>query len=149
MMHKFLVLLATGLGSGYAKIVPGTFGTLATVPLILLTYNLSILSKLLIFIFLFVAGIIAAEYYEKYFDKEDPSEVVIDEIAAYYMMLMLIPVNVLNLIISFILFRIFDIVKPYPVRNAEKVGGGVGIMIDDILAAIYALAVFFIIKAFL
>ena len=148
-MHKFLILMATGLGSGYAKIVPGTFGTLPAIPLILLTDSFSILTKFLIFIFLFVGGIISAEYYEKYFDKKDPSEVVIDEIAAYYLMLMFIPVNAVNIVISFVLFRIFDITKPYPIRNAESVGGGVGIMIDDILAILYSLAVFFVIRAFL
>jgi phosphatidylglycerophosphatase A len=147
-MHKFLIILATGLGTGYAKIVPGTFGTIPAIPLIFLTNKFSILTKLLIFILLFVGGIISAEYYEKYYDKKDPSEVVIDEIAAYYLMLMFIPLTTANLLLSFVLFRIFDITKPYPIRNAESVGGGVGIMIDDILAIFYALAVFFIIRIF-
>ncbi len=146
MQHKILTLFATGLKSGHAKIIPGTFGTMVAIPLISLTNNLSILTKFMIFIFLFVFGIIAAEYYEKFHEKDDPSEVVIDEIAAYYLILIFIPINTINIIISFILFRLFDILKPYPIRQLESIGGGVGIMLDDILAAIYAFVIFILIN---
>lgn len=148
-MHQFLILLATGLRSGYAPIVPGTFGTLPAIPIIMLTAPLSILTKMLVFILLFVGGIIASEYYEKYFEKKDPGEVVIDEIAAYYLVLMFIPLTTTNVILSFILFRIFDITKPYPIKKLEAIGGGVGIMLDDILAAVYALLSFIVIQSFI
>lgn len=148
-MHQFMILFATGLKSGYAKVMPGTFGTLPAIPLILLTDSFSILTKFMIFIFLFVGGIIVSEYYEQYFNKKDPGEVVIDEIAAYYMMLMFIPISLTTLLLSFVLFRIFDITKPYPIKKLESIGGGVGIMLDDILAAIYALVIFIIIQSFM
>ncbi|KAA0258895.1 phosphatidylglycerophosphatase A [Deferribacter autotrophicus] len=149
-MHKFLKWTATGLNVGFIEYMPGTFGTLVAIPLIFLTGVFSIFFKFLFFIILFILGIIASEYYQHYYEKEDPSEVVIDEIAAFYFIMIFFPATLLNLILSFFIFRIFDIWKPYPIKQIEKsVSGGVGIMIDDIVAAIYTLIVMLIFKVFI
>jgi len=149
-MHTFLKLVATGLNVGFITVAPGTFGTLATIPLIIITLKLSIFWKFLIFITLLIVGIIASEYYEHYYDKGDPSEVVIDEIAAYYLVMIFTPYNLLNLFLSFIIFRFFDILKPYPIKNLEdNLSGGVGIMLDDIVAALYTIIVMLISRIFI
>ncbi|MGA1862482.1 phosphatidylglycerophosphatase A [Deferribacter thermophilus] len=149
-MHTFLKLVATGLNVGFITVAPGTFGTLATIPLIIITLKLSIFWKFLIFITLLIVGIIASEYYEHYYDKGDPSEVVIDEIAAYYLVMIFTPYNLLNLFLSFIIFRFFDILKPYPIKNLEdNLSGGVGIMLDDIVAALYTIIVMLILRIFI
>lgn len=130
---------ATWFKSGKSPYAPGTIGTLAAVPLVIITGGWSLMLKLLVFILLFVIGIAAAEYYEVHTGEKDPSAVVIDEVAAYYLIMMFFSVNFLNITASFILFRIFDIFKPYPIKNFEKIKGGVGIMLDDIIAALYSL----------
>lgn len=148
-MHEFMRFTATGCYSGYAKKAPGTFGTLATIPLILLTDWMSVVGKFLVFIVLFVIGIVASEYYEKYTGVNDPKEVVIDEIAAYYLIMIFLDVTFLNIVVTFFLFRIFDILKVYPANKAEEVAGGTGIMLDDIVAAVYSIITFFILKGIL
>jgi phosphatidylglycerophosphatase A len=148
-MHKFLIFIATGCYSGYVKFAPGTFGTLVAIPVFLITLKLSIIGKFFIFILLLIGGLISSEYYEKYTEKNDPKEVVIDEIAAYYFILMFVNYNLTNMVITFILFRIFDIFKFYPTKEVEKIGGGPGVMFDDMIAAFYSIIIFFIIKVFL
>lgn len=145
-MHNFLILLATGFYSGYSKYAPGTVGTLVALLILALSMWLSLFGKFFIFILLFVLGIIASEYYESYNEKKDPKEVVIDEIAAYYFILIFIDVTFFNIILTFLLFRFFDITKIYPANVAESVGGGTGIMLDDMVAALYSILVFFILR---
>ena len=147
--HSFLVFIATGCYSGFARKFPGTFGTLATIPLILLTEWLSVVGKFFVFIVLFVTGIIASEYYEKYTGREDPKEVVIDEIAAYYLTMIFLETTFWNVAVTFLLFRFFDIVKVYPANKAEMIEGGTGIMLDDIVAAVYSIIGFFVLKGIL
>jgi len=148
-MHKFLIFFATGCYSGYIKFAPGTFGTLVAIPIFLIFLKLSIIGKFFIFLVLFIGGLISSEYYENYKGEKDPKEVVIDEIAAYYFVLMFVNYSLINLFITFVLFRIFDIFKFYPTKEVEKIGGGPGVMFDDMIAAIYSLFLFFIIKGLL
>lgn len=148
-MHKFLIFFATGCYSGYIKFAPGTFGTLVAIPIFLIFLKLSIIGKFFIFLVLFIGGLISSEYYENYKGEKDPKEVVIDEIAAYYFVLMFVNYSLVNLFITFVLFRIFDIFKFYPTKEVEKIGGGSGVMFDDMIAAIYSLFLFFIIKGLL
>lgn len=147
-MHSFFVLIATGFYTGHLK-PPGTIGTIVAVFLMFLTLPAGIIGKFAFFIVLFILGLVVSEYYEKYCEKCDPSEIVVDEYAAYYLVLMFVPFNLVNIIITFFLFRVFDIFKPYPVKTTESIGGGVGIMLDDIVAAIYTLGSFYLIKVFL
>ncbi|UOD35316.1 phosphatidylglycerophosphatase A [Deferribacteraceae bacterium V6Fe1] len=148
-MHNFFILLATGFYSGYSKYAPGTVGTLVALPILGLSMWFSLLGKFFIFLLLFVLGIVASEYYESYKEKKDPKEVVIDEIAAYYFILIFIDLTFVNIILTFLLFRFFDITKIYPANVAESVGGGTGIMLDDMVAALYSILVFFILRGIL
>jgi len=70
-------------------------------------------------------------------EKDDPAEVVIDEVAGLLLTLFLLPATGFNLCLGFILFRLFDILKPYPIRGLERGGGGAGIVLDDLLAGVY------------
>ena len=148
---QFLEFICTWLYSGKAKFAPGTFGSLATLPFVYLisTY----FGPIGIFIFAlitFVIGIIACDKYTKIIDKQDPGFIVIDEVSGQSIALLLAGTNIYLYIIGFILFRIFDILKPYPVSWADKkLHGGFGIMLDDIFAGIYALIILEIIKSFI
>lgn len=83
-------------------------------------------------------GVISSGIVEKESGTKDPSSVVIDEFAGIFVVFCFLPLRPGVVIAGFILFRLFDIVKPYPIRFLERVGGGWGIMLDDLLAAVYA-----------
>jgi phosphatidylglycerophosphatase A len=94
-----------------------------------------------VIVIIFIIGLPAAGAAEKHFDKKDPRKCVIDEVAGQMVSLLFIPYNVYLYAAAFLLFRFFDILKPFPVKRAERIPGGLGIMLDDILAGLYALAV--------
>lgn len=137
--------LATGFGSGLAKKAPGTCGTVLalTFALVLKIFSieLNLISLAALIIFLTIAGclsiIICQQNLDEFSDK-DPQKIVIDEIAGYFVSICLCPWTYLNLILAFILFRLFDITKPMLVGWADKKEGAIFIMLDDIIAGIYS-----------
>ncbi|MGB5092909.1 MAG: phosphatidylglycerophosphatase A [Parvibaculum sp.] len=144
-----VAFLATWFGSGLAARAPGTWGSLAALPF---AYGLMLAGGtwllLLAAIFVFVLGIWAADKYAALLGTSDPSEVVIDEVAAMWLTLIAAPMTPLGWLIAFGLFRLFDIAKPWPVSLADRtLKGGFGIMADDILAAIYAMIVLVLTRA--
>ncbi len=149
----FLVdFLSTGFYSGKIPFMPGTFGTLVAIPIAFFTILLSLPIKICIFLVLFFGGVYVSDKYTKISGIKDPSQVVIDEIAAMYLVLILCPVGELFfplVILPFILFRVFDILKPFPINYLEKINGGWGIMLDDVMAAVYAIIFCYIILYFL
>jgi len=134
------MFIALGFGSGKAPFAPGTFGTLAGIIPVLLTAGAPYWVKAIVFVAMLVLGTIASQYHGTYTGVKDASEVVIDEIAAYYMIFLLFPVSPFTIIAGFLLFRLFDITKPYPIKHFEKLDGGVGVMMDDIIAGFYSMA---------
>lgn len=131
-------LLVTWFGSGLSKLVPGTMGTLATMPVAYFVHTGSGPFGLAIFgAFLFFIGCIASEQYLKaHPDKTDPGEIVIDESAGICFTLTIFAPNLSGYLAGFLLFRAFDIIKPWPVSWADKnVKGALGVMLDDGLAA--------------
>ncbi|PLX66935.1 MAG: phosphatidylglycerophosphatase A [Denitrovibrio sp.] len=138
-MHKLYMMVALGFGSGKAPFAPGTFGTLAAIIPVLITAQMPYISKAAIFAVMLILGTVASQYHGVYTGEKDASEVVIDEIAAYYMIFLFFPVNVFTIVVGFILFRIFDITKPYPIKKLEKLEGGVGVMVDDLMAGLYSM----------
>ncbi|WP_022851428.1 phosphatidylglycerophosphatase A family protein [Limisalsivibrio acetivorans] len=145
--HHILTFLATGAYSGKSPVAPGTAGTVAGAALVYLTSDWPLIIKTLVFILLLIGGIIASEYHEHYTGIDDPGEVVIDEIAAIYLVMLFFPFTWTNIILAFIIFRVFDITKPWPIKKMESVGGGVAVMLDDIIAALYSIAVFIILRS--
>lgn len=144
-MKLFARLISTGLGIGYFPIAPGTMGALA---ILILYWIMPPISNRELFIIIFVltiAGICSAtitegEVKQKLGNEKgvDPKIVIIDEIIGMLITLVAIPKTTKYMIAAFLLFRAFDIVKPYPIRKIEKLPSGWGIVFDDVMAAIYA-----------
>ncbi len=122
---------------GYIPFAPGTAGTAAGFLLVLLL-NTDDVSLSIVAVLVFFLGMLTSHQAEKQLGK-DSSHIVIDELCGYLISVLFIPSSTSYLIAAFILFRIFDILKPTPIRKIEKVApGGAGIMLDDVLAGIYA-----------
>lgn len=131
--------LALGFGSGLAPKAPGTFGTLAALPLYFLMMNLSLPVFVAITLFITFAGFWICDIAAKDMQVHDHGAIVWDEVAGMLITLIAAPVGILPLIVAFVLFRFFDIVKPWPIKLLDRhVKGGFGIMIDDVLAGVFA-----------
>jgi phosphatidylglycerophosphatase A len=134
--------LAFGFGSGLSRFAPGTMGTVAAIPLALL------LKCLPVFVFwpalmgLFLLGVKICTLSSKRLGRHDPGGIVWDEMVGFWLTIAFLPVSWPWWLAAFALFRFFDILKPWPVRWAEnRFGDGLGIMLDDIFAALYAMAI--------
>lgn len=137
-MRYLCLWLATGAGVGYLPGAPGTYGTLLAVAI----YCFLPKDPIIYLFFLLgatFAGIFAASQAAKHFGETDPAQVVIDEMLGFWLTMWTQPATWSNVILGFILFRFFDIVKPFPLKQAEKIKGGTGIVLDDLLAGIYSL----------
>ncbi len=141
-MDKLFLFIATGAGSGYLPKAPGTWGSLVGVVLWLCLRPLALSTYLTVLAGLFIVGTMAAGAAEKLVDQGDPGLVVIDEIFGQLIALTLAPAHPLAAVAGFILFRFFDIRKPFPVGWLDRrIHGGLGIMLDDAAAGLLALAV--------
>jgi phosphatidylglycerophosphatase A len=129
--------VATVFGVGYVPVAPGTFGSAAGLVLWMLL-PASAAVQALVIVGLFVAGSWAGNAAERYFAKTDPRHVVIDEVMGMIITLFLVPVGVKGALLGFLLFRATDVIKPWPANRLEKLHGGVGVMADDAMAAVYA-----------
>ena len=142
-MKKVLLFIATFGYIGYAPVAPGTAASLVTAVLVYFIrpyWQAPFYIQLAAIFLVFLVGIPAARYAEIHFDKEDPGHCVIDEVAGQMLSLLLVPHSPGLYLAGFFLFRFFDIFKPFPIKHLEKAPHGVGIMIDDIGAGLYALA---------
>ncbi|QDP01801.1 phosphatidylglycerophosphatase A [Thalassotalea sp. PS06] len=135
-------LLAVGFGSGLAPKAPGTFGTAVAVPLFLLCAQLPLSYLIGLTIIMALAGIYICDKAAKDAGVHDHGAIVWDEIVGFFICMLGISVNWMTLLVGFILFRFFDIVKPWPIRLIDrKVRGGFGIMLDDVIAGLMALLI--------
>jgi len=134
--------LSLGFGSGLSPYAPGTMGTLVAIPLYLLLSQLELMPYLIVVVAGFLIGIYLCDKTSKALGVHDHSGIVWDEIIGYWITMTAVPALTWQWIVAgFVLFRFFDIVKPWPVKIADKrVPGGFGIMFDDLLAGLYALA---------
>jgi phosphatidylglycerophosphatase A len=131
-------VLATGFGSGYAPFAPGTAGSALGLLLFWPLQRLPLSEQALVTAALFLVGVAAATHVARRVGIEDPSIVVWDEVIGMWVSLMALPFRPLTMALGFVLFRIMDVVKPYPARDLERLPGGWGIMADDVMAGIYA-----------
>lgn len=136
-MTRLAVLIATVGGLGYAPIAPGTFGSAAGILLYWLTRHWSIGWQLGLIAFVTALGVWAASEAERHFGKEDPGAVVIDEVAGQLVTLAFTGAGLAAMVVGFFVFRILDIIKPFPADRFERLHGGGGIMADDIMAGVY------------
>jgi len=131
--------LAIGLGSGLAPVAPGTAGTLVAVPIYLLLESLVLWQYLVVTIAGFLIGIWICAIAARQLGVHDDPSIVWDEIIGFLITMIAAPAGWLWIGVGFVLFRVFDIVKPWPIRMIDqRVKGGFGIMLDDVLAGIYA-----------
>tara|TARA_R110001632_G_scaffold75443_2_gene171780 strand:+ start:9560 stop:10048 length:489 start_codon:yes stop_codon:yes gene_type:complete len=133
--------LALGFGSGLAPKAPGTFGTIAAIPLVcVLAYSTSLSGYLLVTLVASIVGIWLCGKTAKDMMVHDDSSIVWDEIAGLLITMIAVPLSWQTLLLGFVLFRLFDILKPWPISYLDaRVHGGFGIMIDDVLAGFFAL----------
>ena len=135
-------LFVTFFFSGYIKFAPGTWGTLAGLIFWVLIPISSFYMKLLLIVATFITGLLVSGTIERKREAKDPGYIVIDEVVGIWITLMFLPQNppnyYLQLALAFLLFRLFDISKIPPIKYCEKLKGGTGIMVDDVVAGIFA-----------
>lgn len=138
-MTRLAVFLATVGYCGYFPIAPGTVGSAAGLVVYLLVWwAQSPLFEAGLILLLFAVGVWAGTTSERYFGGIDPGPIVLDEVVGMLITLAFIPVGIGGALIGFFLFRLFDVLKPFPAGRFEKLHGGLGVMADDAMAAIYA-----------
>ena len=131
--------VAFGFGLGYAKIAPGTWGTLAAFPFYALMLFLPWPAYAFVTLLFFIGGVYLCDYVSKQLNCHDHPGIVWDEVVGMLITLFMVPPTLLNIVLAFLLFRLFDIFKPWPIRVLdERVHGGMGIMLDDVVAGVFA-----------
>ncbi|MBI5234192.1 MAG: phosphatidylglycerophosphatase A [Deltaproteobacteria bacterium] len=137
--RKLTTFLASCAYTGYSPVVPGTVGTFWGVLIWYLIAGLGPLLEITIVLVFILLAMLAASLARKNADTKDPSFVVIDEVAGFLVTSLIIPFTIKNALIAFVLFRIFDVLKPFPVNTMDRLDmKGLGIVLDDIAAGIYA-----------
>lgn len=132
--------LGFGFGSGLIPLMPGTMGSLAAIPLILFMSYFGLVAYLSITFISVLIGIVICNEVSSDLGVHDHGSIVWDEIAGMMIVFIAIPITWYNVVLGFLLFRVFDILKPWPISFLDKhVHGGLGIMLDDILAGVFAL----------
>ncbi len=138
-MERCGLVIATGFGAGYCPGAPGTAGALLGLPIGWALSFINPAAALAVLASLTVLGFWAGDMAEQVLGQKDPSIVVIDEIAGMAVAMWAIQLTLVSVAVLFILFRLFDIWKPFPVKNMEDMfRGGIGIMMDDVMAGVYA-----------
>jgi len=152
----YLALAISTFGVGYLPLMPGTWGSLVAVGIFLgftqlVKGNALVALVLVSIVVVTFVGIWAASRTEALSGRKDPGKIVVDEVAGQLISLfpltLFVHWSIVTVIISFILFRFFDIVKPYPARRFEALKGGLGVMCDDLIAGVYAAAITCVIVA--
>jgi phosphatidylglycerophosphatase A len=139
-LRTFLHFAATGFYAGYLPVAPGTWATLLIgVPLFFGLKSLGEIAFFVGFVGILALSVVSSDFVEKELGEKDPSFVVIDEVIGFLTAMILVPVSVTHVVFGCAFFRLFDILKPYPIRTIEqRFPGGWGITLDDVLAGLYA-----------
>jgi phosphatidylglycerophosphatase A len=133
-------ILSFGFGSGLSPVAPGTMGTLVAIPIYLVLATFSPVIYLLFVVIIFCIGCWVSGQTTVALNVHDHPGIVIDEIVGYLITMVFVPISWYWVILGFLLFRLFDIWKPWPISIVDKqIKGGLGIMLDDVLAALYSL----------
>ena len=143
-MRKFIIILSSCFGIGYIPFASGTFASLfAILPYLLIARYNNVKSLLVYLLLVFVFSLIAiwvSNEAEKIFNEKDSHKIVIDEVAGFFLSMVLLPAYNFKyyIIAAFFLFRIYDVWKPYPIRSSQELKGGLGVVADDLIAGFYA-----------
>ena len=147
-IKRFVLFFATGFGVGYSPIVPGTLGTLITIPIYYFLSTIKTPIYEVTLVAFFFLSLWVSEKAEIFFGKKDDPRIVIDEMMGFLITMLWVPKTALFIIIGFFLFRFFDIVKPPPIRLVERAQGGFGVVLDDVVAGVYSNIILQIISYF-
>ncbi|MBI2218083.1 MAG: phosphatidylglycerophosphatase A [Candidatus Rokubacteria bacterium] len=145
---RVAVALATVFGAGYAPVAPGTAGSAVTA-LALWLVPLSRPGLVLVLAAVVILGTWAAHHAERVIGGKDPGAIVVDEVAGMILSVIAFPLTPAVIAVGFLLFRVFDVVKPPPAQQSQRIKGGVGVMVDDLIAGAYALGVLAVSRALL
>ncbi len=146
--NSIYILLATGFGLGYIQVAPASFSCAISVLVwYMLLPNYRFVYLMLTFALLILGLVISNDLTERW--GKDPKKIVIDEYAGFLLPLFFTTKKVLPLAVAFLFFRIFDVLKPFPLRRLERLPGGWGVMLDDIGAGLYTLIIVLILKSLL
>jgi phosphatidylglycerophosphatase A len=137
-LGKLAAVVATAFGAGYSPIAPGTAGSLVGLLLFLPLRAMPAPVQVAAVAAAFLVGTAAAGRVARQVGVEDPGIVVVDEVVGMWTSLLFLPFTIGTAALGFVLFRIFDVIKPYPARDLEALPGGWGIMSDDLMAGVYA-----------
>jgi phosphatidylglycerophosphatase A len=138
LFDKVALIVSIWFGAGLLPGMPGTFGTAGAIPLYLLVDFLHTRYRALFLLIIIIGAIWSSHRSQCILGTVDPREIVIDEVAGFLLSIIFIPFTLRNLIVGFFLFRFFDILKPPPIKIIEeKVKGGCGIVLDDLVAGVY------------
>lgn len=136
-MTRLALVVATAGGAGYFPFAPGTVGSAVGVVIYLLTRHLDPAVQVGLFLAVCVLGTWASTVAARHFGRDDPGYVVIDEVAGQLATLLLLDVGLMGATLGFLIFRVLDIIKPWPANRLEALHGGAGIMADDVMAGAY------------
>lgn len=139
-INWFDKLIGSGFFTGYVPFASGTFGSLAAIVIYLLPGFEKLEIIIPAIILFFVYGLFVSSKFEKVYGK-DPSECTVDEVVGTWIALISLPKTFLIVLSSFLIWRVLDIIKPFPARTSEKLPGGIGIMIDDVISGFYSLII--------
>lgn len=138
MKQRLAYAIATWFGLGFSPIAPGTLGTLAALPVYFALRGYGTIAVLAAAVAITLAGVWAAGVVARLIGTQDPQIVVVDEVAGVLVALAFAPHTMTAVVLAVVLFRIFDMTKPFPARAAERLPGGWGIVIDDVVAGAWA-----------
>ena len=134
-----VIFFATGFFTGFLPTMPGTWGTFAGIPLVIISHRLTTMVQAVVTLVFVALAVYIAGRAELLFEDRDARPIVIDEMAGFLITLLWLPLNLLTFSLGFLLFRVFDIVKPPPIGTIEKrLQGGLGVVMDDVLAGVFA-----------
>ena len=138
-MNHFFLLFSTWFGVGYSPVAPGTLGTLIAIPVYYFLSNIPSPIYEITLIGFFFLSVWISENAEIFFGKKDDQRIVIDEMMGFLITMLWVPKTTRFIVIGFFLFRLFDILKPFPIRRLERgLKGGFGVVLDDVIAGVYA-----------
>lgn len=138
LLRSPLAWLAAGLGSGFSPLAPGTMGSLAGLLAFLPLARLPLIVTLGVVASVTLVGVWASTHVTRLLQKKDPGVVVIDEVVGMWITLLAVTPTAPSFLVGFVLFRLMDVVKPWPARRLEALPSGWGIMADDVMAGVYA-----------
>ena len=136
--QRLAFVFATGFGSGYSPVAPGTAGSVVGLLFVWAMSTLNLSGQIAAVVAVTLLSMLAADIVAKSVGLKDPGLIVADEIAGMMVTMIAIPLSATSLLLGFVLFRVMDVVKPPPARQFEHFKGGVGIVADDLMAGVYA-----------